>query len=384
MTQSELFEQLSFPIQKIYMQVENDLLVAIMARLKTGIDFTGKTLNWNLNKLHELGGISKDAIKYISKGSKRSKALLGNLMQEIAKGSLKVNGINNEITPGVERVIKALQAQAENHLNLTNTTMYTATIDAYSVTLNKLESVRNWALSRGVTELAVGAKGIHSEIASVVHELADNGITAMVDASGRAWSPEAYVAMNLRTTTAQVAREAIKEQGKDYGLDVILVSSHAGARPGCAPYQGKCFSMSGRRGKIKDVYGREYEFEPIDITGYNPGTGLNNDPAGLFGINCGHTFRYIEEGSFKNNEEPIETEAEIVRNRKEYALSQEQRAIERSIRNDERNADLFKEAGDTAKAKEYAFRATEKRQEYREFCESNDRTPRWERTRIYA
>ena len=175
----------------------------------------------------------------------------------------------------------------------------------------------------------------------------------------------------------------VKEQGKDYGLDVILVSSHAGARPLCEPYQGRCYSMSGRYGTITDASGREYDFEPISVTGYDPASGTNREPAGLFGINCGHSFRYIEEGAFYNREQIVETEAEKAENRRVYALSQEQRAIEREIRKYSRESSLLKDAGLTEFAKIPAGRAREARDVYRSFCEQNNRTPRWDRTQIY-
>ena len=75
--------------------------------------------------------------------------------------------------------------------------------------------------------------------------------------------------------------------------------------------------MSGRYGTIKDANGREYEFEPIQNTSYG-------EPDGLFGINCGHSFRYIEEGSFFNRERTLDTKAE-----------KERKAEERRQRNDE-------------------------------------------------
>ena len=134
--------------------------------------------------------------------------------------------------------------------------------------------------------------------------------------------------------------------------------------------------MSGRYGVITDANGTEYEFEPIDNTS-------RGEPDGLFGINCGHTFRYIEDGAFFNRETVVETEAQKEENRRVYAQSQEQRAIERQIRQYEREAELLKEAGLTEFAKTPAGNARSARDEYRAFCEETGRTPRWERTRIY-
>jgi hypothetical protein len=135
--------------------------------------------------------------------------------------------------------------------------------------------------------------------------------------------------------------------------------------------------MSGRYGTITDAQGRKWDFEPIDNTS-------RGEPDGLFGINCGHSFRYIEEGAFINREKQTPDDSRAgEENKKQYAQSQEQRSIEREIRKYERESELLKEAGLNDFAKIPAGNARSVRDEYRAFCEETGRTPRWDRTRIY-
>lgn len=375
MLSKEFLDNVTYPITQLYMASENRLLAMIVRRLKTS---TGNfnVEKWNIQKLANLGGLNKDAITEISKTSKKAQKMLGEVLNEVAKRSLSLDGVDATETQGVLQTIKALQAQAVTHLNLVNTTMLAGVQDAYGNIISILDNERNIILNDATIDLVTGQISFRDAVSQAVKGLSDEGINAYIDKAGRNWSPEGYVSMDLRTTSAKVARQVVEEQGRDYGLDVILVSSHAGARPKCAPYQGRCFSMSGRYGTIRDANGNEYEFEPIQNTSYG-------EPDGLFGINCGHSFRYIEEGAFFNRENMIETEAEKERNERQYALSQEQRSIEREIRGYKREAELLAESGSKEEAEIASGKARSAEDSYRAFCDNTGRTPRWNRTEIY-
>lgn len=374
MLSKEFLDTVTYPITQLYMASENRLLAMIVRRLKTS---TGNfnVEKWNIQKLANLGGLNKEAITEISKTSKKAQKMLGEVLNEVAKRSLSVDGVDATETQGVLQTIKALQAQAVSHLNLVNATMHASVIDRYDNILAVLDNERNIILNDATIDLVTGQASFRDAVATAVKQLSDEGINAFTS-KGRKWSPEGYVSMDLRTTSAKVARQVVEEQGRDYGLDVILVSSHAGARPKCAPYQGRCFSMSGRYGTIRDANGNEYEFEPIQNTSYG-------EPDGLFGINCGHSFRYIEEGAFFNREDTVETEAEKERNERQYELSQEQRSIEREIRGYKREAELLAESGSKEEAEIASGKARSAEDSYRAFCDKTGRTPRWNRTEIY-
>lgn len=375
MLSKEFIDTVSFPITQLYMASENRLLAMIVKRLKSA---TGNfdLEKWDIKKLSDMGGLNRQAYNEIAKTSKRAKKLLGEVLHEVAKRSLELDGVDATETQAVLQTIKALQAQASSHLNIVNTTMLAGVQDRFGEIVARLDNERNAILNDSAIDLVTGQVSFRDAVASSVRQLSDAGINAYVDKAGRSWSPEGYVSMDLRTTSAQTARKVVEEQGKDYGLDVILVSSHAGARPKCAPYQGRCFSMSGRYGTIKDANGREYEFEPIQNTSYG-------EPDGLFGINCGHSFRYIEEGSFFNRERTLDTKAEKERNERQYAQSQEQRSIEREIRSWKREAELQGLSGSKEEAETASGRVRDLENQYRSFCEQTGRTPRWNRTDIY-
>lgn len=357
------------------MASENRLLAMICKRLKSATKGF-KVTEWQIEKLSNMGGLNRDAVTEIAKTSKKANVLLGKVLSEVAKKSLSIDGVDTKETQGVLQTIQALQTQAKSHLNIVNTTMLAGVQDQYGNIVSVLDNERNIILNDATMDLVTSQKTFTEAVGHAVKGLADAGINAFVDKAGREWSPEGYVSMDLRTTSAQTARKVVEAQGRDYGLDVILVSSHAGARPKCEPYQGRCYSMSGRSGTIRDAHGQEWEFDSIYNTSYG-------EPDGLFGINCGHTFRYIEEGAFINREDMIETAEQKKENDRIYKQSQEQRAIEREIRGYKREAELYERCGLDTLKEEADAKVREARSEYREFCKETGRTERWNRTNIY-
>jgi hypothetical protein len=98
----------------------------------------------------------------------------------------------------------------------------------------------------------------------------------------------------------------------EVGVNYIMVSAHAGARPLCEPYQGQIYVWDG-----KDPLGK---YQSLGDTSYG-------QAAGLFGINCRHTFAAC------NPEYPPNVqEVGKIENDKVYESEQEQRYNERQIR----------------------------------------------------
>src|SRR5690606_668684 len=109
------------------------------------------------------------------------------------------------------------------------------------------------------------------------------------------------------------------------GNDLVEVSAHDGARPLCEPYQGRIFSLSGNHP----------DYPALADTSMG-------DPAGLFGVNCGHVkYPYIE-GISRQRYKPRDPEV----NDRQYENSQKQRYLERQIRYAKREQMMLEEIGD--------------------------------------
>jgi hypothetical protein len=155
----------------------------------------------------------------------------------------------------------------------------------------------------------------------------------------------------------------------EFNVDLILVSSHLGARPSHQVWQGKVYSRTGNGYP---------DFE--ESTGY--GT-----VSGLCGANCRHHISPYFEGQ-RNPFEDYDSEENL----KQYELEQRQRTLERRIRHTKRevmNWDTARQAGqgsfgDLFEAEYQRKAALLQRQNaaYNQFCKENGLKKQYERVEI--
>ena len=176
--------------------------------------------------------------------------------------------------------------------------------------------------------------------------------------------------MDIRTTMANTAREAVFDRMDDYGDDLYQVSHHDGARPLCYPWQGKVISREDRSREVTDGDGNKVHVYAQSETSYG-------EPAGLFGINCGHyPIPFIPDFS---RIRPPEQDKE--QNDKEYAESQQQRKLERDYRNAKRDLNVAKAREDEEEIQKQKARVREARTKLNEFCDETGRSRRTNRER---
>ena len=199
--------------------------------------------------------------------------------------------------------------------------------------------------------------------------------------SGHKDTLEVAVLRCIRTGVAQSSGNMTIQQCKDMGWNHVLVSQHLGARVSDAD---PIADHAGWQGKVYCIAGKDAQFDNLlDATGYP------ENPLGLCGYNCRHSFTPFLPGVSRNNNKPIDTEA----NRRAYKLSQTQRALERRIRAQKRKCTALHTAvkscedpAGKAKLKEkYAQSATrlqEQNAAYTKFCTDNDLKPYHERLAV--
>ncbi len=363
------------PITKAYLDLESDLINNIARKLADFGNASTPASEWQIKKLAQLGKLNQENIRIIAEATGRVPELtrvavaqaaydavktLEPTFQEAARRGILMQAPDVSVSPNMQRTVGTYAGQAAEAWNLTNTTMLVKTQEVYVQVINK-------------TALSVisGAQTRQQAVQQTVREFSARGIPAFIDKAGREWSPEGYVNMVVRTTMSNTANAAQDARMMDYGADVIEVSSHAGARPGCELYQGRFFSISGKTGTIRDVNGQEIPYTPLSGTTYG-------QPSGLFGINCHHEKYAAIPGMFERRNQPTMNKAE---NDKAYKESQQQRAIERDIRTAKRQVNALKEAGaDTADA---SAKLRQEQARMRQFIDDTGRTRRSDRERVY-
>ena len=382
---------ISEPIEAIYQNTVDELLINIARHF----DITGweRTRYWEIKKLSEMGALTKESAAIIAANTKRLPSEVEKAFLEVASKACKdidpqlrqaaEKGIlqNPDNTPLTSVLMRSnIQAYIDNAVdtaNMINTTMLASTQQAYARAVNTavnaamLEEAKQ-ALEVASFEVVTGVETRTRAIRKAMNALVNTGIVGFYDKAGRGWHAEAYASMVIRTTAHNAAITAIKTRQEEYGGgDIFQVSSHPAARPLCYPYQGKFFSWSSS-GEFKDGAGHTHKYDNINNSSYG-------EPAGLFGINCGHhpipmipNFSYPQDG-------PEETEAE---NRKAYEESQKQRQYERDIREAKRDLEIAKATGDTEAIKAAEQKVAQKQANMRAYLKETGRPRRYDREKI--
>ena len=385
---------ISEPIEQLYSDLTDELLINIAKHLSKA------TATWSalheIETLQEMGQLTEENIKIINDYVKRMPKeikdamnesrleALGEMEQKLADAAAQ-GYLTAPVTDGTVEVTQALSNQAANQLNIVNQTMLNSSLEAYQTGVYQFREEMNKAaidtieteqqlgvaqneLNKAAASVVEGTENRTKALRKCIRKLNDAGIIGYYDRLNRAWTAEAYVNMNIRTTVHNTYIQSVKTRQQEYGTDVFQVSSHAGARPLCYPYQGKFYSWSGRSGEITLGDGKKYPFEPISVTSYG-------EPAGLFGINCGH----VPYPMINNVSEPVKEDIPNEEaNTREYQESQEQRLLERQIRNAKREVELL---GDLAEEKDVE-RVKRAQARMREFIKETGRTRRYDREQI--
>jgi hypothetical protein len=218
------------------------------------------------------------------------------------------------------------------------------------------------AVSKASLSVVTGTDTLQKSVMRSIGEL--EKLDAFVDKAGRTWTPEGYVKMVVRDNQRRVSTETMFQAAREGDTDLVEVSSHAGARPKCAPYQGKIFSISGTHPK----------YPPLSSTSYG-------EPDGLNGINCGHIFYPFWEGVSKKTYSPFPAKE----NKETYEQSQQQRAYERKIRYYKRKEAIARDTvGGEQEAAKWKARVKESQAELRGFIDETGRTRQRDREAIYT
>ena len=352
----DYLDTLGDAIADVYADCHDRLLMNLARHfkfLKPGEE-PGGAFQYQARKLAEMGQVTRESVEII-------RGMLGDVDPELAD-SLEAaildalediepklrqaaeDGLLGEtppeISPRMTGAFETYYQQSADKLNLVNTTMLRSTEEAYRETVADITNQMQRAqqiINTATGEIVTGVEDFNTALHRAAQKLVDNGITGFVDSTGRTWAPETYVAMDMRTTFHNVSRSAFWERNEEYGNDLYLVSQHPGARPLCYPWQCKVISRTDNARDVIDGAG-----EPVHV--YAQSETTYGEPAGLFGINCGHHPELFIPGATKVPEVRQNEE----QNAKQYAESQQQRKLEREFRKARLDAEVAKAQGDDA------------------------------------
>lgn len=336
---------------------------------------------WQSAKLAEFGQVNKETMhiirqslgpvpEYLRKGLEAEiiaaiQTVEPDLVAASERGLLNGADIVPPMSKAVQRELETYYKQAADKLNLVNTVMLDSTEQAYRGVVAditaKLNSTQQY-LNQATGSVVTGVETLNTATQQAVARMVENGLTGFVDHAGRRWRPEAYVMMDIRTTVMNTARQAAFDRCDDFGSDIIQVDAHAGARPLCYPWQGKLISRTNNSRDVEDLYGTTVHVYALQETSYG-------EPAGLFGINCRHFGTpFIPGFSGLGNPDLVQPKEE---NDKRYQAVQEQRGMERTIRDARLRESVAKARGDKEEAEHWRGKVKEWSGKIDDFCEEN-------------
>ncbi|MFA2694793.1 phage minor capsid protein [Bacillus mycoides] len=358
----EKLQQLSIFVVDIYNAIEEELLLNMARILKNDMELlliaenAEQYQHWRMVQLNKLGVLNKQQLNTIARHSGKTAEEVKTMLQNA--GSAAIDQHESIYTKAVKlgllkvappistsaaliSILNAYERQALDVFNLVNTTM-----------LNQAQQVYLDILNTTVGKVLGGVITPQQALRQTVSKWSQKGIPALIDKAGKRWSTEGYVNLVCRSTSNNVANEMQDKRAEEYNVDLVETSSHLGARPKCAPYQGKIYSMSGKSKK----------YPAWSTTSFG-------DPAGLSGCNCRHLKYPFIQGMSKRTYEPYD----YTENDRVYQEGQQQRALERQIKKAKREVKMLEAIGDTEGVKLAKNKVSQRQANMRDFIKATGR-----------
>lgn len=397
----EFIDGMSWEMAEVYGAITDQILINLAHYFrfyKPGVPVPKSSFEYQANMLAQMGQVNKDTVRIIRNGlagaddalkSTLEQAIIDSvrkaqpeLLEAVKKGILSPAG-RPVVAPSQMRAFQLYYQQASDKLNMVNTVMLESTQSAYQQCVSDVVAEMSiadgmnriqTAIDTAAGETVTGVSSWNQALKHATDRMKESGIVGFIDHAGRRWSAEAYTAMDIRTTVANTARAAVWETNQDFGNDLYQVSYHNGARPLCYPWQNKVISSIDAARTVVDLDGNEIEVIAQSATSYG-------QPAGLFGINCKHYPTPFIPGVSITRGQPQDEET----NERTYAESQEQRRLERKLREEKRDVMMAKAQGaDPEEIKRLQDKAQRSSQEIQDFCDRTGRARHKDREAVYT
>lgn len=352
-------------------EVQEDIIKSIAKKIVKA-DYLTPSAEWQLYKASQLRMSTSEVTAMLAKFTGRSKRQISKLYTEACK-----EAINNDAK--TYRAYGKDCSAALRSVSLSNTLkagIKNANGMMSNLTKSMVESSRatvTHLMDRAWLEVASGAFSPQEAIFNAVSELASQGIKSVTYPSGHTDWADVAVRRAVMTGISQTAGQMQLDLAAEMDCDLVEVTSHMGARPTHAVWQGKVYSISGKSKKYPSLR---------EATGYGRGDGLK-------GWNCRHDFFPFFEGISERANLPVD----ISENNEQYALEQKQRSMERSIRETKRRLAAFdgavQECDDEvlkrklqSKFERHSAILKEKEKRLNDFCKANGLYPQKDRVRV--
>ena len=367
--------------EQLHADIIKRIVNRIMLRIGRGEDYLLTAQDkWQLENLQQAGYLLEDIQKDIAKATKLQQSEIAEAMEEAGVKALDYDdkiyqSVGLSPTPLTQspELIRLMQRNYNATLGEWRNFTRTTADQAQRLFLSELDRAYNL--------VSTGALSYTQAVREVLNNVVSDGVVVTYP-SGHTDTIETATLRAVRTGVSQATAQIQVARMDEMGVDLVITSSHLGARPSHQVWQGKVFSRNGKSSKYPP-------FE--ESTGYKT-------VGGLCGANCRHSFSPYFEG-MDNPFEQYDSEE----NQKQYEKEQYQRTLERRIRKTKRETMGLKESVDNCKDDKAKFGLTMDYQRksallqkqnlaYKEYCERNNlktlndrlQIARWDRQQAAA
>lgn len=356
--------------EKLHSEIIKRIVKRVMLRIGRGEDYIlTATDKWQIENLQQAGYLLEDIQIEIARATKLQQEEIAEAMEDAGVTALDYDNkiyqsVGLSTTPLTQspELVRLMQRNYEATMgewyNFTRTTAE----EAQRLFINQLDMA--------YTLVSTGALSYNQAVKEVLNNIVSDGVVVTYP-SGHSDTIETATLRAVRTGVSQATAQIQIARMNEMDIDLVLTSSHMGARPSHQLWQGQVFSRSGRS-----------KYPPFEeTTGYGTVTGL-------CGANCRHSFSPFFEG-MDNPFEQYNSEE----NKKQYEKEQYQRTLERRIRKTKREVMGLKEGVDSATSEQAKYAAdmdyqrksallAKQNAAYKDYCERNGLRPLSDRIQI--
>ena len=332
------YERLAGQMLTLYEQAEAEMLGRVARRLAKGVTQAG----WTEKKYSQVQATRRELSTLVDDLSSKRKVLATEFINTAYNGSAQEFAKWAGVSQLSQNFAKAASILSElnNTLDAADRTILRQANDAYANIVGRVSA-----------KVATGTITVRQAVKEEVEQFANKGITSFVDKAGRCWEMSTYAEMATLTAIEKATVQGYTETMRSYGFDLAYISTHVGACPLCAAWEGVVVSVSGE----------SKEYPSLD----------DAIADGVFHPRCLHHLATYYEGisHVQARSQPREVEAPS----KAFSVRAKQRGLERSVRQWKRRMAAATDAEEERKAYAYVRAYQAKIRELRE--EYNSTTP---------
>lgn len=351
MTPEEL-EKLPKPLERTMTALELSIMDEIIQRIKDAAQIT-PVIDWLLIRMDAIGASRIRIKQLIGKALEKTDLQVDNIYEQAARSDYIRNkeiyeAAGRDYLPykdnqWLQQVVDAAKRQTKDTLrpleNITQTTGFNVPMGGGKKVFTPLSEYLERSLDKAMLGITTGTKTYSQAIGDVIDEMTASGIRTVdyasdKSASGKSDRIEVAARRAVMTGVAQMTKQVSDKNAEELGTDHWEVDWHMGARNTGTGYknhqswQGKVYSSE----EMRTVCGE-------------------GEMLGFAGINCYHIKfpfllgiskrKYPDEWLAEQNRK--ENEKKVYRGREydTYSALQYQRRLERTIRKQKQDVELF-------------------------------------------